>query len=743
MYHQTPNTKPLTNNQLHLLLFLSFLIIGCQQKAEVAVVHNFYTGVVDSIKVYPSSQSFAGEFLFDPVTGKDKIWSLNYSAPYELDLLTGKWTALSEKYHSRLKGTLYGDPIWKDSLTNDVFIINANEGLIHFPCDNSEIRFYPVQGAQCVLNTEDKILIGTTYGLYTIDKQNNRVMKVPGFPMDVWVNDIKVLNQDTVIINQGRMTFSIRLNKPSTMIHFTKDPGVVYNNPFIDMLPQSDEAKHYRLHYSGDIPFMYSSAKLFFQDSSKTTFEITNRPEGNLRHLKTDQAYIYLMYDSAFVILNKEVAMLHAKIFDIHAYSRDRERFNQMLNTLVSSPLDTFLLHYQKMSSDPFVTKSIEFSQRFESSVAGYFFYARQDEEIDKLEQALHKHSLPPNLEKFAIVRICMKYVRDGHLEKIPYYSNLLNEHYPDFNFYGSKSVLQCVLPIKTSLDSLKALNLVEDEYWYKEAGLKGKLVQCGWTGDTYIDFSIVNEVYNRIMKKYPKGPYADNAAFYIMNNRYHDGEEGDYYSPEQINAFKNFLSTYPDSELKPKVLLNIALNYNSFPGNLDSLLLMKKNALAELDKIDTAKIADTTFLNEIKYTREMIKSQIMERIFDFQLLSEKSEFRMGEEIKLTAVILNRTTETRQIRLYTTNPSCLTFVGRADQVTFIPTGTMKDTSTQLVSIMPNDTIMQEINLTKVARHWNESKTGRYEINQPGGYFIHISDPSKSISSDQLRIYIYE
>ena len=100
---------------------------------------------------------------------------------------------------------------------------------------------------------------------------------------------------------------------------------------------------------------------------------------------------------------------------------------------------------------------------------------------------AVEEQRLPPDLEKYAIVGLCMKYVRKAELDKVPGYIDLLNERYPDFNYYGSKSILNCVENVKHSIDSLRKLNLDEDEYLFKEAGLKEKLVYCGWTDHSMV----------------------------------------------------------------------------------------------------------------------------------------------------------------------------------------------------------------------------------------------------------------
>lgn len=729
------------NNIFYQLVFISLVISGCRQEDEGVKAHVFYTGVVDSIKVFQFSKGVGGDFMFNPLTGQDKIWTLNYTAPLELDLHTGEWTPLSESYHERLSGGMYGEPIWKDSLTNEVFITNFHEGLIHFPCDGSPISFYQIQSAQSVLNAEDEIVIGTAGGLYTVDKQNKTILKVPDFPMDVWVNDVEVLNEDTLVINNGRMFFPYRLKNPSTMIHFKKDPGVVYNNPFLESLPKTEEARQYRLHYSGNVPFMYSSARIFFQDSTKTVFEIENRPHGHLHHLKTDARYIYLLYDSAFVILNKNVAMQIATAFDIQSYEKNRERFHQAVSKLQHCPLDTFLVRYQQIRKDSMLIISSEFSEKLERYTAGYFTHTGADSHMVAFEEAIHQNRLTQELEKYAIIGVCMKYVKKGDLDKIPFYNNLLNERYPDFEYYSSKSVLECVIQVKHSIDSLQKQNLAPDAYLFKEAKLKERLVYCGWTGDSYYDFSIVTENYRDILSKYPNSRYADNAAFYFISMMWY-GDEGDEYSKDMIAACNEFLSTYPTSELQPQVRLLIVRNYHAYYGEPDSMIIMKEKALSELLNISVKEVQDTNLVATIEFYKADILTQLTKQFFELIVSPERTEYKTGEEVKLKVQLRNKTNEVRQIRLYSNAPGWLTLVGPADQTNFMPTGTKVDTNTQLLSIMPNDTLFQEINISREARHWKYTGTGSYEFNQPGKYTIRIRDPGMRINSDHVSVYIY-
>ena len=257
-----------------------------------------------------------------------------------------------------------------------------------------------------------------------------------------------------------------------------------------------------------------------------------------------------------------------------------------------------------------------------------------------------------------------------------------------------------------------------------------------------WYDFSIVAANYEVISKKYPHGRYADNAAFYFISMMQY-GDEGDEYSKEQVTASNKFLINYPDSELEPNARLLIARNYHAYHGEQDSMILMKDKALTELLKIDLSEIKDTNQLKSIVELKSYISNQRENLVFDLNVYPEQEDYRADEDIKLNIVLENKTSVVRQIRLYTKTPRWIVVAGPVEQTTFMLTGSSIDTTTQLVSVMPNDTLNWELNISRKARDWTNTGIGRYEFSQTGRYYIHLRDPAQRISSDYASIYVYK
>lgn len=727
---------------LPLIFFFSTLAACSESQKLLTEPPLYFTGEVDSLKVFPSGQNILNEFVFSPLTGHDKIWVYKFATtPMELDLLSEEWTPLSKKYHEKLSHEFLAESIWKDSLTNEVFITFFNDGVLYFPVDGSAIKIFPLQGVQSVINTKEEILAGTSKGLYTIDKRKGTALKVPGFPMDIWVKNMQVLNHDTLVINSGSMYFPYTTKSPGKMLQYQSGAGVVYSNPFLKMLPRDHGGTHYRLYHDDLYTYMYADTRLYIQDTSKVVYEIKNRPEGNIMGVKSDARYVYLLYKDAFVILNKEKAMRHASLFDAETYHQYRAQLRTQLYALEELSLDSFLVSYAQLRSDTIFMAIPEFQQSFSSALSEYFTRFWMEDRMTEIESAVTTHQLEQEFEPYALLGLCMKYFRAADLDKTSIFYQQMTDEYPEFEYQESKSVLQCAMGIKPRMDSLNRLSLARDEFLYKEAQLKKELVECGWAAHSMYDYTIVASNYKEILSKYPNGAYADNAAFYFLSMMQY-GDEGQEYSKDQVNACHSFLKKYPGSDVRPNVQYLIAINYYSYYGELDSMILMKEAALAALEKIEIREIRDSNLLYTIREYKLNAKREILDAVFEAELHTPKTEYKIGEDVNVTMSLKNVSSKVRQIRLFAHEPVWSTHVGPRDQERFTPEETRTDTSTHLISILPGETISHEVNLTKKARYWKDSSIGRYTFETPGNYYVNFTDGSQKTLSTALRIYFY-
>jgi len=720
-----------------IILFIQGCITNDSHKPENVKIHF----AIDSFIVYPAKNILLDKFIFSPIAEYNKIWTINSGNSHELDLALGTWTLLSEKYDEDFKGRLNESRIWKDTLTNEVFISLYPNSLLHFSPPKDTFIRYPIREVTAVLNTKDTILAGTPNGLFYINKHGKNISIAPGFPFDFRVNAIEVYNEDTLLINHGGLFYPARLNQPGRMTKHVDQSPPVYNNPYLDMLPRNANESHYNICHDGHFHFYYADNHLFFQDSANTLFEVELKPLGALRQIMTDELYLYMLYTDAFVIMNKAYATKIARVFDLGTYQKMMKDFQEEFQKLTNDGLDSFLLQYYRLKNDSVLLSDPMLKNKFDGLTRDYLCFLYPEDRFVDVEASILKNELPPELEKYALVGLCMRYLKVCNLDKVEMYTNQLMKEYPGFEYYGSHQVLDCAKKIKYSMDSLRQLELADDEFIYKETLLKEKWVYCGWSGDSYYDFTIVNDNYRKLLSRYPKSKYADDVEFYFIAGYDFNDEGGEEYSEEQIERWSKFIRKYPDSDLITRVRMQMASNFNSYTGTIDTIIEMKQKALAELQKIDIWSISDTNMVNSIEGFKTSIPHQINQLCFQLKVIPKKTAYTISEDLVFTAVLKNRTSKTRKLWLHSKDSYFGSWIYPGNELTFIPKGEVTDTTMKLVSILPMDSLVQEIILNRNIRHPVTMEPGKYVFKQPGLYLISLHESRNEFQSEQAKFYL--
>lgn len=184
-----------------------------------------------------------------------------------------------------------------------------------------------------------------------------------------------------------------------------------------------------------------------------------------------------------------------------------------------------------------------------------------------------------------------------------------------------------------------------------------------------------------------------------------------------------------------------IARNFNSYSGPVDSLIEMKEKALTELRKIDVMAISDTNMIKTIKEFKISIPAEIRQLCFQLKVIPKKTTFTFGEDLVFTAVLKNRTTKTRQLWLYSNDSYFGTWISPGHELTFIPKGEVTDTTMKLITILPLDSLVQEIILNKSVRHPISMEQGKYVFNVPGIYQISLHENKNVLQSAQAKFYM--
>ena len=150
----------------HYLFFLIIpicLLIGCNSEKDEVVTQEssdlpFLSFQVDSFEFYPHYNripSNIGEFIFSPLGEQDKIWTINIQGLHELDLKTGQWSSLGEKYYTGLKAAVRDQDIWVSPRTQDTYISLSRDGLLHFDRSQDTMIKYDIHPVRAILEGEE------------------------------------------------------------------------------------------------------------------------------------------------------------------------------------------------------------------------------------------------------------------------------------------------------------------------------------------------------------------------------------------------------------------------------------------------------------------------------------------------------------------------------------------------------------------------------------------------------------
>ncbi len=725
-------------NTIFLIPLLILSLSNCNSDKEHPKNEPYTTFKVDSIKTYPAEGIPKNRFMFSPLSEKNKIWTINTANIHELDLKTGEWIPLSKKYDKGFIRQVNESGIWKDSVLNEVFISLFHDCLLYFDLKKDTFFKYDIHPVTALINAKDKAIIGTANGLYFINKIDKTISQAPGFPLDFWVSSIDIVNNDSISLNEGKLYYKVDVSnfeKKEKKKKHSKDP-------FLKNLPRKSGASRYSKIPDKHANWYYCSNRLFFKDSINHFYEFNLLPNSYLRQLKLDQQFLYLLFRNKFVIINKQFAFANSKKFDLSSYQKEKIELSKINKSFNNISIDSFLMSYNAIKSDFSLVTDNTILESFEASARNYLLNLRDDKRLKDAEKAIDQNTFPKELEKYALLGLCMKYLQAYNLDKVEYYGNMLKENYPEFDFYNSKYVLNCCSKIKTSLDSLKNENLPKDEFLYKESLQIEKLIQCGWFGESYYDFTLLYKSYQNLLTKFPESLFADNVKFRLIETQSY-GAEDEGYSSEQIKSYYQFIRTYPNSDLIPHARINIATMLNEYYGNIDKVIEMKEKAIEELDKINTKNLPDTNLVNLIDYTRAYILYEINERIFEIKAVTNQTEFKLDEDITFKVILKNKTNKSRLIELFAERSPFSTIVGPDKTFEFIQDSLYQDTSLKILNIAPNDSLIYRINLISDTRHWEGNKIGNYKFNKPGLYYLALISSGQKIRSKQIKFYINE
>ena len=728
--------------QFFLIILFAIAVFSCKSDEIVAVSKSKISFTVDSMRIYPAEQNSNNNFIFSPLTDFDKVWTMNFGNSQELDLSTGEWVALSDKYDKGVE-KVREEYIWRNHDEREVFI-SLFSGLFYFDLDRDTFYQFEINSVTALVSSEDRIIVGTDKGeVFNIDKETLKAT-LGFFFSDTRIMKLEVLNKDSLSINEGEEFYVTNLIgfKSGTYLTALRPWYYERNAASTKHLP----GNQYNTFKDEKLIWHFSPKYLFVSDTTSKLYKFHHLPYGNLKNVKNDEQYLYLLFNDKFVILNKGYILKKAKLFDINAFQAKKLKLNKLIDTFYNLEVDSFLQTYHQIKSDSSLMTIPENAKRFEIASFNYFSrFRRNAKRLGEVENALNDNLFPAELEPYALFVMSNYYLRVYNSSKLNFFSSQLISKYPEFKRGWHKEVIECSRKMVEKIDSLSKLNLPKDEWLYKEAQLKMNLVYCGAFGGNYYDYSIVAENYEELLSKFPNSQYADNAAFYFIQN-YFDGDGDWAYSEELEKKIQNFLLKYPNTELVPEVQRMLASLYAAYLGSQNQNIEFKEKGLVELEKIDLKSIKDSILISYIVHEKKVIERDLAKETFDITI-SPTKEYKLDDkEMIFKVIVKNKTSDTRSLNLFSdTVPLGIHFYSKNDYQ-FIENPKKGDTIVTKNLIPPNDSIVDYINLRSNVRNMKYSKgqrKGDFSFTLPGYYYISASSADKLLRSKQIEFYIHE
>jgi hypothetical protein len=730
------------------MMFYLFAIMAiftsCRPKDESSLSNLYITFKVDSTKIYDAQDVPKGIFIFSPLQSNDRIWTINTQNPHELDLKTGEWSPLTSKFGNVLKRQIREDGIWRDKYTGETYISCFHGGLIRYHPEKDTFALLKIFPVTAFYPRKENIIIGTANGLYFLNRMDNDISVAENFPLDIWVNAIQESSNDTLLIN-NKYYYHITSNAVSEKNIGKSTPEKSTNYIYISQEVSSklpSLSGGFREFWSDSISWYYSDSELFYSTNKNDFYKFPLFPEGHVRHILEDKKYLYVLFNEIFVILNKDYIFKNSLIHEVANYKELRKELLQKRDELNESKIDIdkYLAESVTLYNDE---KYAGYSdlQNILQNIPNSLEYYSYEQDIGNLNSILENDTIPIVFKYNILKGLCRKYTTSAKLDSALIYFHLIKELHPSYKDYCIDSSYPCVATAKKQLDSIRSENISADRLLFFEAKAREKMIHCScWFGNSWYNYSIVEDKYQELLNSYPNSEYADDAEFWMINYQNYIGEEGGY-SVSEIPNIRKFVSKYPNSDLIPNLLMNIAYSYsNNYSENVDNRIKNIEQGIEELIKLKNNYQLDSIEFARVEQNLLQFEHQKNELIYTLTVIPLKNDYKMNEDIEVEITISNNSSTPKTIELYA-NESYVSFKIHPDKnVKFIPIDDDDATKKQF-SITRGEPIKQKVKLNSLVRHWDGGKLGGFNFEEEGLYYLTCFSRENSLSSNQVKIYV--
>lgn len=736
--------KIVERTMIYCLIAIMAIFTSCQQKVNSSLSDLYISFKVDSTKIYNVKDIPKNIFMFSPLGHKDKLWTINTTNPHELDLITEEWKPLTARFGNVFKGQVREDGIWKDSYTDETYISCFYDGLVRYYPQKDTFDFLEIHPVTAFYPRMENIVIGTANGMYFLNRNKNKILVAENFPLDIWVNSIQELSNDTLLINY-KYYYHITSNAVSekNIIKSTPEKSTNYNYISQDVRSKFPSLSGGFHEFKSDsISWYYSDSELFFTTNRTDFYKFPLFPEGHVRHILGDKEYLYVLFNEIFVIFNKDYILKNSLIHEVAHYEELRNELLQKKDELDESTLefDEYLAKSITLYNDEKYSSYSDL-QNILQNIPNSLEYYSYKHSVGNSNSVLANDTIPIVFKYNILKGLCRKYTTSAKLDSALIYFHLIKKLCPSYKDYCIDSSYPCVESVKNQLDSIRNERLSADRVLFLEAKAREKMIHCScWFGNSCYNYSIVEEKYKEILTSHPHSEYADDAEYWMINYQYH-GDEESVYSVSEIPKIRKFVSKYPNSSLIPELIMNIAYSYSiDYLENIDDRIKNIEKGIGELTTLKRNYQLDSNQLARVEQDLIQYEQKKNEQIYTLSVIPLKSYYKMNEDIEVEIIISNNSSTPKTIELYASE-SFLSFgIHPEIKVKFIPIDEA-DATKKKFTITRDEPLKQKVKLNRLVRHWDVGKLGRFNFEEEGLYYLTCFSIENSLSSKQVKIYV--
>lgn len=731
---------------LLLLLALSILF-SCKKESATGNKNSpnlHITLALESDQYFPAPETrrLTG-FMFSPIEEKNKIWVSGIPA-YELDVITGKYTLLQEKFNLDFKADFRNEKaVTPDPYSDNVFISFRNQGILQLNKQTGAHHFYKSKAPFAhVFPTKEFVVLANNDGIHSIERGSNRLKKMVSIPSNIRAHKFDLKGNDSLLINNGNNVFNLKTlaftsgKEDRTLSYDTAQPI----RSLQDVLKIKGGGRA-RVILTDTIEWYLNNQFLHYSLDGQKLYEYENiqsreDPRNLLRHLRSDDKYVYLLFNKGVGIYNKQHIFKSGVLFNSYQQQHELDLWHSGMEMFADKDVRLPDLIHKIDSLQELEIKSSKL--RYNISVLHTKlqepFKVREAIQL-QCEEAIKNNALPEKYFYPACYGLMTVYARKNQIAKAVSFYEMMKPL--DLNITDEvmeRRFVPVLLSVHKELDSLNTIAISEDEKLFKEAKAKGKLVSILTIfNESYPDYSEIDKMYKSIVRNNPSSDYADNAAFEIIEHKHLYKDIGDI---EPLQDWQKWIDAYPHSELRARAIVKLAryTNSNFHEGENPQMKDLEKvqSLLSSIHPIDLkGHKQDSTFYTSLL---QEIEASMFKAHINVEILPKELIFKLDQPIVFTVRFKNKSDKDFNIDLFAKGSElAIQLYNRGGQIpsdygnrlmdqtrtVTIPVGGYRDCT---ISLSENSKIFKNTG-------WVE---GRYNVKEAGIYFISFYNPNDMI-----------